>query len=81
MIAQPKCSLRRCVHFKGVVQPDKTEASERCVCKAFPKGIPNEIAYGADEHTSVHSGQTGDFVFTADKDAPMRGNRFKVLGV
>lgn len=32
-------------------------------CKAFPKGIPEEIFNGKKEHTEPIKGQTGDFVF------------------
>ena len=68
MILEPTCTKRGCIHFTGIVQPDGTEKSEAPACKAFPKGIPSEIAYGKNPHASVQKGQTGDFVFTKGHD-------------
>jgi hypothetical protein len=67
MIAEPKCYSRGCQHFMGVSRPDGTEASERAVCKAFPDGIPDEIAYGDDLHTKVKDGQVGQYVFAFEQ--------------
>lgn len=59
MLAEPTCVKRNCKHFEGVVQSDGTEKTEQVVCKAFPKGIPGEIAYGDVLHTSPYKGDHG----------------------
>jgi hypothetical protein len=59
MLAEPRCFTRRCVHFRGVSQPDGTEDTERVVCAAFPEGIPGEIAYGRNPHTKPFPGDNG----------------------
>jgi len=65
MLAEPQCwtKRRRCKHYEGVSQPDGTEMTERVVCKAFPSGIPDDIAYGKNKHTKPVPGQKGSFVF------------------
>jgi hypothetical protein len=68
MIQEPKCSIRKCVYFQGVSQPDGTEMSEVVVCQAFPDGIPDEIAYGGNLHTAPFPGQVNDIVFKESKD-------------
>lgn len=59
MLEEPQCSIRRCVHFIGVAQPDGTELTECVVCVAFPQGIPDEIAYGKNPHVDSHPGDHG----------------------
>jgi len=63
MIAIPKCKIRKCINFNGIVQPDGTELTERVVCDAYPAGIPNDIAYGDDLHLQVRDDQNNDIVF------------------
>lgn len=63
MVVEPNCSKRKCKHFIGVKQLDGTEQSEIVVCKAFPDGIPDEIAYGNNKHTKPLKGQGNDIVF------------------
>ena len=63
MLEEPKCWTRNCKHFLGVTQPDGTEETEVVYCKAFPDGIPEEIAYGDDPHDKILLGQTGRFVY------------------
>lgn len=63
MLAAPSCHLRGCKHFLGVLQSDGTEATEVVYCKAFPEGIPDDIAYGNNPHLEVVPGQEGDFIF------------------
>ena len=54
----PKC--RSCKHYEGVKNFGKeAEADDRNICKAFPKGIPHEIAYGDNKHTEPFSGDHG----------------------
>ena len=59
MLAEPECSKRNCVHFLGILQSDETEDNEVPYCKAFPKGIPDDISYGSNRHDEVISGPTG----------------------
>ena len=49
MIREPRCFTRQCKHFLGVNNVDQ-EVNQLVVCKAFPDGIPDEIAYGNDLH-------------------------------
>jgi hypothetical protein len=58
MIAEPNCYRRRCKHFIGV-KNDGDETTERVVCAAFPDGIPDEIAYGENDHTAPYPGDGG----------------------
>jgi len=62
-LAMPVCFARRCKYFIGVIQPDGIEMTETVSCKAFPKGVPNDIAYGNNLHLTVVNGQKGDYVF------------------
>ena len=68
MLRTPQCWKRRCKHFFGVIQPDGTEMTETNSCKAFPKGIPIEIAYGNNKHTQKHPDQENDIVFEPIKE-------------
>ena len=64
MLQPPRCWERKCKWFKGVRQPDETEAGgEYVYCEAFPESIPKEIAYGDDPHDEVKPGQVGDYVY------------------
>lgn len=66
MKMEPQCSKRRCKHFQGFT-PDEDEDKQRPVCKAFPKGIPDSIAYGNDKHLVPLKGQKGKTVFKKRK--------------
>ena len=63
MLEKPKCLLRRCKRYLGVIQLDSSEITEVNFCKAFPEGIPFRIAYGNDIHLTVSEDQTNDIVF------------------
>ena len=63
MIATPKCWDRKCKHFIGVKQDNEEETTERVVCKAFPDGIPDEIAYGKNKHSKPIRGQKNKIVY------------------
>ena len=63
MLAAPKCWTRKCKHYIGVIQPDDTEMTETNSCKAFSKGIPNEIAYGNNLHRKPLPDQGNDIIF------------------
>jgi hypothetical protein len=59
MIAPPECYFRKCIHYKGIKQSDRTESTEKPYCKAFPDGIPSEIAYGDNKHLKPYPGDNG----------------------
>ena len=63
MLAEPTCWTRKCKHYLGIIQPDGTEMTETNYCKAFPKHIPSEIAYGDNKHLKPLPGQNNDIVF------------------
>lgn len=63
MLAEPTCWTRECKHYIGVIQPDDTEMTETNSCKAYLKGIPNDIAYGNDKHLKVRSDQKNKIVY------------------
>ena len=63
LLAEPKCWTRRCKHYLGVIQTDGTEMTETNSCKAFPHGIPKEIAYGKNLHEMPLKGQDNSIVF------------------
>lgn len=63
MLIEPNCSKRGCVHFWGHNRPDGTDESLVHICRAYPGGIPDEIAFGDDLHPEVKIGQTGGYVF------------------
>ena len=65
MIGEPRCSIRHCKHFLGIKQDGSVEATERPVCAAFPDGIPFDIAWGDNLHTTPHPGDRG-IQFEAD---------------
>ena len=58
MINEPQCYKRRCIHLTGV-KNDGDESTERVVCKAFPEGIPSDIAYGENLHIEPYPGDGG----------------------
>ena len=59
MIEIAKCLKRGCKHYIGVSQANGTELSERNICKAFPNGIPSEIAFEHNKHTKPFKGDHG----------------------
>ncbi len=63
MMAVPECFKRKCIHYLGVIQPDGTEQTETVACKAFPAGIPSEIAYGMNKHKKRLLNQENDIVY------------------
>lgn len=63
MLSEPECFRRNCRYYIGVDQPDGTELTEVHTCPAFPKGIPEEIAYGDNKHLTKHKNQVGDYVY------------------
>jgi hypothetical protein len=63
MLAEPKCYTRNCKFFTGVKQDDEDEETERNVCKAFPDGIPSEIAYGKNNHNKPLPNQGNKIIY------------------
>jgi hypothetical protein len=63
MIGEPRCYARKCMWFEGVKISDTDESTEirteRSVCKAFPQGIPDEIAFGNNLHLKPVEGDNG----------------------
>ncbi len=57
MLMEPQCSIRKCKHFQGVSDDD--EPNQVPTCAAFPKGIPDEIAYGNNKHLKPYPGDGG----------------------
>jgi hypothetical protein len=56
----PNCYLRSCVHFTGVKMHNKDHVD---YCKAFPDGIPDDIAYGDNLHEKPLQDQGNDIVY------------------
>jgi hypothetical protein len=71
MIEEPKCWARRCRHFIGIKSDNESdenpEENERNFCKAFPDGIPDEIAYGDNLHTIPYPGQGNEIVYEQEE--------------
>lgn len=63
MLLEPTCFTRKCKHYIGVIQPDGTEMTETNSCKAFPEGIPSEIAYGNNKHLKPLKDQGNNIVY------------------
>jgi hypothetical protein len=59
MLPEPNCFRRRCVHYIGVFQKEGDEKTERHICRAFPNGIPTEIAFGENLHAAPYPGDNG----------------------
>ena len=68
MLAEPRCFTRQCKNYIGVIQPDGTELTETNSCRAFPEGIPFEIAYGDNLHLKSLPGQANDILFELIKN-------------
>ena len=73
MLVTPNCHIRRCRHYEGVIQPDGTEETEAPACKAFPDGIPIEIAYGNNKHLKPIKGQGNDIVYEREEELEDKG--------
>ncbi len=68
MLRTPECWKRNCKHFLGI-RSSKEEASEVNVCAAFPRGIPDEIAYGDNLHSEPLRNQKNKIVFEVTRVA------------
>jgi len=67
MLEEPNCHKRQCKHYIGIIQPDGTEMTETNICKAFPDGIPKEIAYGNNLHSKPLKDQKNEVVYEREK--------------
>jgi len=68
MLDQPECHKRKCVHFLGCKDlVEGEEITEIAICKAFPNGIPDDIAYGENKHSKVVKGQVGNYVYERER--------------
>ena len=63
MLLEPTCWTRQCKYFQGVKVDNEDEETERNICKAFPDGIPYDIAYGNNLHSKLFPNQVGNFIF------------------
>jgi len=59
MLPPSECQKRNCKHLGGFINEGEEEGMERVVCKAFPKGIPDEIAFGNNKHLKPFPGDNG----------------------
>lgn len=61
--ARSRCHARQCVHYIGIRTLDQNspdfEASQVHVCRAFPRGIPQSISHGSDDHMEPVKGDNG----------------------
>ncbi len=53
----PNCFKRKCRHF--MISPEEESFQSKVVCRAFPAGIPEEIAFGDNLHTAPYPGDHG----------------------
>ena len=67
MLTEPRCFTRRCKHYMGVHSRTKATESEILVCKAFPEGIPDEIAYGTNDHVKPLKDQKNTLVYEREE--------------
>ncbi len=63
MIVTPICFERECKHYSGILQPKNNELMEIPICKAFPKGIPEEILNGSNNHSAPLRNQINTIVY------------------
>jgi hypothetical protein len=54
-----RCELRSCLNYRGVLEDNKP------ICMAFPFGIPEEVTFGKNDHTSPIYGDDG-ILFTVN---------------
>lgn len=68
MILPPNCWDRNCKHYQGIMQPNDTEMTEKPYCRAYPEGIPNDIAYGDDKHLEVREDQKNAIIYEEEEN-------------
>ena len=68
-IEEPRCYSRRCIHFEGAkIAGNSTSGKAIVICPAYPKGIPERIAYGDELHLEVQDDQKGTLTY---EEAPV----------
>lgn len=69
MFGEPNCFTRKCKHFIGVadIGGEDEEIYQVLVCKAFPEGIPEEILFGDNLHTTIHKDQTNKIIYEKEE--------------
>jgi len=55
------CLYRKCIHYQDF--KDIGDGLIHNVCKAFPNGIPDEIAFEGNLHTKIFPGQENTILF------------------
>lgn len=73
MIAEPNCSLRGCIHFLGLKK--EAEGIYTPLCRAYPQGIPSNIAYGSELHLRALPGDHG-FQFSSKVEEGGKPSKF-----
>lgn len=53
------CAINHCKYYRGNLKPNPI-----LYCKAFPEGIPDNIAVGEIAHDQIIDGQCGDLVYS-----------------
>ena len=53
----PNCFKRKCRHH--IIESDEESFQSRVVCRAFPDGVPEEIAFGDNLLTTPYPGDHG----------------------
>jgi hypothetical protein len=67
MLITCSCFKRMCKHYEGI-EDSNPEPSARHICKAFPKGIPDEVVVGENDHLSLIPGQNSDEIYEGVSD-------------
>ena len=63
MLTRPECLARNCVYWIGIEMKGDDESTERPYCRAYPDGIPEEIAYGNDKHLSLRGDEVEEVFY------------------
>ncbi len=61
--AMPKCAIRDCRYFQGIIRNDDYYSKTLFYCDAFPDGIPDEITYGNNLHLKPLPNQRNKIVY------------------
>jgi len=63
MLTACSCFNRMCKFYEGMEESNNPGRPGKHICKAFPKGIPDEIVTGKNEHLASMPGQNNNKVF------------------
>jgi len=63
MLTACSCFRRMCKHYGGITKSNNPEQSGKHICIVFPKGIPDEILSGRNEHSQSMPGQNSIEVY------------------